>query len=1411
VKYDDVIATVKIVDFNETGHSQQQPVLAGFNNPMDPQQLVLHMGPYAANRGGSWTTDGDDDFTVTYESGDPNNGETVRVSGLGFQQDYSDVTSIRAEGGLGNNTVTIDPLVTVPVFLFGSVDPKDPNFGNFASTYQNYMFLSDFTKSQNVLQAGGGNALLVGGQGTDQLVGGSGSNMLIGGDSQVNAPNNETLIGGTGPNHMQAGKAGTNTMIAGPQSGDLLTGGKSFLNVDHFVAGAGADVMIGGAGSNDYSWQQGDGNLIVHGGVGAQANVLAANLLSAGGSFLIHHGAFSPLQIDVNLPGGQGIGHITIIQADNVQKVAVDDNGDGATYTVNDLSGTGVQGVLANGHEGGNAGGGPDAITVNGSALLPNVVDITATPNESDGALYNQQGNVVQQSTAPETDADLKISGNEGPFGGGNVHYIVAASIPKITDTLTVNTGIANDTVSVESTQGAVTPNSSSGNGQPNQGGSVFVNTIAGNNTINVGTENPAQHNGLLDRIQGNLYIDAGSGTQNQLNVDERGAVNGDTLALTADPVTESNGNTFTLVNLYQILRYSGEDLQTPEGGGPIGTNIPPETHRYPMLIQYGVDMGGAFGAGINLYLTSAPDTLYVTDTMPGAQTTIYSSGNQLNSNPPDKIVVGFNPLDTYGRPASSAASVLDNLLGPLDVEGTNGITGIGDTDLQVYDQGTMNSEEYVVTANEVLRAGLFPITYHFLGFFNFPGFVELYTTNAGNSIFVRSTAPYVTTTVNAGSGQSSILVGELVLPFPFPPLYSLDAIQGSLTINGGGGTDSLALNDDGTTSGYAYDFSDQKTMQRQLGMVPIAAIAFSQMATLDLYQAAADDTTYVYGTAPGTTVTVHTGDGTDILNAVSLDQIQGPLDFVWSTGFKELSVMDTSAMGEDTYTIDPLELDRTGAPKITWNHDVGVVALAVGMSPAELVYIPTIDAGTQMTVFGEAGPDTIMVATNGQGQSQDLTAIQGALTIMGGANTSLDLEDQQAATGRVYTVGGIEFQAAVNSTSQPPPFCTIQYHQLSNLTLDSGNLGNVTNVTGTAQSTTVIINAGTNDAITVADVKNSLAGIQGPLALVGIGSNNQASLVDTGGTSGTTYMMNPTYLMRSAMPNVPIGYQHLASLALEGSPSGDTYEVEGPIPVAQAFITASGLGNMLVGPNTNSIWSINGANAGKLNGNINFTSIESLQGGAGSDLFVIQTGGSLTGTLNGGSGTNSLSYSQYLNDVTVNLLLGTATGIVGGINQIQNVTGSMGNSLIVGDANPNVLIGGTGRNVIIGGAGADTLDASAATSDNILIGGTTDFDSNQVDLNAIFAEWTRTDLNYHDRFSDLNSGGNPGELNVVNGQEILLNKSTVHADLSPDTLTGTNQIDPMTGKRAHNWFFFDIDDAIVNFLSSSDHKTLTK
>ena len=105
------------------------------------------------------------------------------------------------------------------------------------------------------------------------------------------------------------------------------------------------------------------------------------------------------------------------------------------------------------------------------------------------------------------------------------------------------------------------------------------------------------------------------------------------------------------------------------------------------------------------------------------------------------------------------------------------------------------------------------------------------------------------------------------------------------------------------------------------------------------------------------------------------------------------------------------------------------------------------------------------------------------------------------------------------------------------------------------------------------------------------------------------------------------------------------------------------------------------------------------MKGDAGNDTFAIDAlpqGWNLS--LDGKGGTNTLDYSGYSADVTVNLARGTASGL-GAIQNIRNVTGSNGNNTLVGDANANVLIGGTGRNILIGGGAPISSSAAPATT----------------------------------------------------------------------------------------------------------------
>jgi Ca2+-binding RTX toxin-like protein len=102
----------------------------------------------------------------------------------------------------------------------------------------------------------------------------------------------------------------------------------------------------------------------------------------------------------------------------------------------------------------------------------------------------------------------------------------------------------------------------------------------------------------------------------------------------------------------------------------------------------------------------------------------------------------------------------------------------------------------------------------------------------------------------------------------------------------------------------------------------------------------------------------------------------------------------------------------------------------------------------------------------------------------------------------------------------------------------------------------------------------------------------------------------------------------------------------------------------------------------------------------------------------------NKLDYSAYTGDISVDFPLGKATGFAS-IGRIQDVTGSIGNDILVGDANPNVLKGVTGRTLIIGGGGGDTI--TGGNGENILIGGTTLWDTNPAALQAILHEFLQT------------------------------------------------------------------------------------
>ena len=132
--------------------------------------------------------------------------------------------------------------------------------------------------------------------------------------------------------------------------------------------------------------------------------------------------------------------------------------------------------------------------------------------------------------------------------------------------------------------------------------------------------------------------------------------------------------------------------------------------------------------------------------------------------------------------------------------------------------------------------------------------------------------------------------------------------------------------------------------------------------------------------------------------------------------------------------------------------------------------------------------------------------------------------------------------------------------------------------------------------------------------------------------------------------------------------------------------------------------------------------------------------------------------------------LYGGGTG-----HDVLDASGSTANNVLTGGAGTNDLYGGQGRDLLIAGLGASKL--YAGLSDDILIGGTTKYDLTSsamtydqklAALEAIMAEWGRTDADYLTRLHHLDGSLSGG----MNGSSFL-NPTTVHDNGQADTLFG--------------------------------------
>lgn len=357
----------------------------------------------------------------------------------------------------------------------------------------------------------------------------------------------------------------------------------------------------------------------------------------------------------------------------------------------------------------------------------------------------------------------------------------------------------------------------------------------------------------------------------------------------------------------------------------------------------------------------------------------------------------------------------------------------------------------------------------------------------------------------------------------------------------------------------------------------------------------------------------------------------------------------------------------------------------------------------------------------------------------------------------------------------------------------------------------TFIGNLGSDSLITGANVANSWNITKGNEGTVGSVAFRGFTNV-RGGTGNDTYYIGATGFLSGTVSDTT-GVNTL-NYSLRNTGVAANLQTKKITAVGGGFtginvIVGSGLGtDQLTGADLNNVWNISGADAGNVtnsSGAMSFISFENLVGGAQADVFKVGDAGSVSGTLKGGGGTNTLDYSARTTGVVVDRQNNTATAIGGGIVAIQQVIGS-------GTAN-DYLYGSNINNVwTVNGPNAGNINGSFFYSGiENLVGGTQD------DKFVIVAPGPGVSGAFQSGTIDGQGGNNTLDYSQ-RGSAVLVNLQTTQATAVGGGFTSIQNVlgsatadDLLIGKNtANNWIITSGDTGNVNGLNFTGFESLT-
>lgn len=534
---------------------------------------------------------------------------------------------------------------------------------------------------------------------------------------------------------------------------------------------------------------------------------------------------------------------------------------------------------------------------------------------------------------------------------------------------------------------------------------------------------------------------------------------------------------------------------------------------------------------------------------------------------------------------------------------------------------------------------------------------------------------------------------------------FAAPGAGGTLVINMGGGNDDIAVMavPTGVTTTINGDAGND-TFRPQAASLAFSANGGTDNDTLVLATTATITGSFDGGAGTGDAINFATISGARSITLTALGATDGfnGTDAAIGGGFSNVNAITGSA------ATDSLTNALVPAATATWEID-GTNRFQSGGRDLAFSAIENLSGGSLADTFTVTAAHTGNLTGNGGNDIFNVTGVTVAGNLAGNAdNDTFNFNGAADVTGTIDGgAGGLDTMTlAGTATTVTHRFDNANDGQvdIDGRTLDYLGLDPIADNLSAVDRIFTFAGA-TGDDITLGDDPTPLNGVSR------ISSVSSSETVDFVNPTGSL-TVNAGVGADTVVVNVLDGFGGMPTVTINGGAGDDDITINS-LPTALGNVVngdadndeirlgSPGLGlaanggagtDTLFGANSATDWSITAANAGSvapatLPPTATFATIENLVGGTAADSFVLVAPGTLTGSIDGGGGTDTLTGANVANTWTVTALnAGTVTGVGGGFSNVENLVGGTNTDSFT------LVAPGTLTGSINGSAGTDTL-----------------------------------------------------------------------------------------------------------------------